>query len=311
MYQEILTAIKEFECIIIHRHSKPDGDAMGSQIGLKKWMNHHFPDKRVFQVGDDAGRFSFMDGSVMDIVPDSCYEGSLAILLDTAVPALISDNRYQLAKKTIRFDHHLYVAKFTDLECVDSTFESCCGLLTDFILNSGYPLTPECALPLYTGMVTDSGRFRYDSTTPRTLRLAAALLEQGFDLNELYRNLYSETIEKMQIKAAFINKIRTLPGNVAFITTTSEELEKLGMDPFTASRGMVGVMADIAGIDTWVNFTQSEEGVLCELRSSKYNIQPVAVKYGGGGHAKASGAVVPDFETAMKMVADLQSLAAD
>ena len=87
-----------------------------------------------------------------------------------------------------------------------------------------------------------------------------------------------------------------------------EEFATLGVDTFTVSRGMVNTMADIRGTDIWVNFTETETGVLCELRSSRYNINPIAVKYGGGGHAKASGATVPDRATAMAMLADLDNL---
>ena len=71
---------------------------------------------------------------------------------------------------------------------------------------------------------------------------------------------------------------------------------------------MTNTMADIKGVDIWVNFTESEKGVLCELRSNRYNINPIAVKYGGGGHAKASGATVADKETAMAMLADLNAM---
>ena len=69
-------------------------------------------------------------------------------------------------------------------------------------------------------------------------------------------------------------------------------------------------MSDLRGVDIWANFTETEEGVLCELRSARFNINPIAVKYGGGGHAKASGATVKDKETAMQMLADLDALAA-
>ena len=77
---------------------------------------------------------------------------------------------------------------------------------------------------------------------------------------------------------------------------------------FTVSRGMVNTMADIKGTDIWVNFTESDEGVLCEIRSAGPNINPIAVKYGGGGHMKASGATVPDRKTAMQMLHDLDEL---
>ena len=103
-------------------------------------------------------------------------------------------------------------------------------------------------------------------------------------------------------------KIKFTKNIVAYIITAKDELEKVGADEFTISRGMVGVMSDIKGVDTWVNFTETERGVLCELRSKKYNINPIAVKYGGGGHAKASGATVADIETAMKMLADLDAM---
>jgi len=80
------------------------------------------------------------------------------------------------------------------------------------------------------------------------------------------------------------------------------------MDTFSVSRGMVGTMADIRGVAIWVNFTETEAGVLCELRSNQYNINPIAVKYGGGGHAKASGATVKNKEAAMAMLRDLELL---
>ena len=102
-------------------------------------------------------------------------------------------------------------------------------------------------------------------------------------------------------------KMQFTPNNVAYIYTTKEEVEALGVDLFTISRGMVNTMADLQGVNIWCNFTETEEGVLCELRSNLYNINPIAVKYGGGGHAKASGARVADRETAMAMLADLDN----
>ena len=92
---------------------------------------------------------------------------------------------------------------------------------------------------------------------------------------------------------------------MAYIYTTKEELAACGADTFTVSRGMVGTMADLRGVDIWVNFTETEEKILVEIRSSKYTVQPVAVKYGGGGHAKACGCSVADKETAMRLLEDL------
>ncbi len=308
MFEKILEQIQAHDRIIIHRHCNPDGDAMGSQIGLKHILLENFPGKEVYVVGDPAKHYSFMDDSVMDEIPDAYYTDALAIVLDTSAKRLISDDRYTTAKATARIDHHLFVEQICDTEVVGTSFESCCGLIAAFAEESGLRLTPIAAKSLYTGMVTDSGRFRYDSTSAQTFRLAAFLMSQEFDTNEIYRNLYADDFARIQLKAKFVLKIQFTEKNVAYIYTTREEMEQLGADTFSISRGMVGTMSDIKGVDIWVNFTETEQGVACELRSSKYNINPIAVKYGGGGHAKASGATVKSKEEAMAMLADLNAM---
>lgn len=117
---------------------------MGSQIGLKKLIEHNFPDKRVYAVGDDARRFSFMDGSQMDEISDDVYDGALAIVLDTSAKSLISDDRYTLADLRIRIDHHIFVEDIAEIDIDDTSFESCCGLVTYLARDGGLtcPLTP-------------------------------------------------------------------------------------------------------------------------------------------------------------------------
>ena len=308
MFTELLKQIQAHNTIIIHRHKNPDGDALGSQIGLKHILKDNFPGKTIYVVGDSAGHYSFMDDSVMDEIPDEIYADALAIVLDTSAKHLISDDRYTTAHATARMDHHIFVETICQTEITDTSYESCCGLVTEFALQCGLKLSPVSAKALYTGMITDSGRFRYDSTSANTFRLASALMEQKFDLNDIYRKLYADDFSRIRLKAQFVLKIKFTDCNVAYIYTTKEELAELNVDTFTVSRGMVGTMSDIKGVDIWVNFTETEQGVLCELRSGKYNINPIAVKYGGGGHAKASGATVANKEIAMAMLSDLDAL---
>ena len=309
MFEKVLQAIREYDTIIIHRHNRPDGDAMGSQVGLKNIIKENFPHKQVWVVGDEPRFFGFMEDSVMDEIPDSTYEGALAVILDSGSRHLISDGRYTLAAKTVRIDHHIFTDTIADEEVIDTSFESCCGMIAELARESGLRLNPLAAKSLYTGMVTDSGRFRYDGTTARTFALASLLMEQKFDTNELFRGLYADDLSSKQLKAKFLLKIQVTEAGVAYIYTTAEEFASLNADVFTVSRGMVNTMADIRGVDIWVNFTETDKGVLCEIRSSRYNINPIAVKYGGGGHAKASGATVADRETAMAMLQDLNEIA--
>ncbi|MBQ1196617.1 MAG: bifunctional oligoribonuclease/PAP phosphatase NrnA [Clostridia bacterium] len=308
MYREILQEILQYDKIIIHRHTNPDGDALGSQIGLRLILEENFPEKKIYTVGDHAKRYSFMARSKMDEIDDTVYEGALAIILDTSAKSLISDERYTLAARTVRMDHHIFCEKIADVELTDISFESCAGLVAAFAKECGLRLTPLAAKSLYTGMITDSGRFRYDSTSSQTFLIAAYLFEQEFDTNDIYRNLYADDFAHIRLKAEFVLKIKFTEHKVAYIYTTLEDAKATGADTFAISRGMVGTMAEIRGIDIWVNFTETEDGVLCEIRSSKYNINPIAVKYGGGGHKKASGATVADMEEAMRMLADLDKM---
>ena len=310
MFEAVLKAIRNHDRIILHRHANPDGDALGSQIGLKELIRSNFPEKTVYTVGDAAGRYAFMEGAVMDEIPDEAYEGALAIILDSATAELVSDKRFSLAAETIRIDHHIYCETFADTEIVDTSFESCAGMIAALAQELNFIISPAAANAIFTGMVTDSGRFRYDSTSDRTFELAALLLRSGADTQEIYRNLYAEELSRVKFRAGFIEKIRHFEDSpVAYIYNSKEDLEALGNpDTFTISRGMVNVMADIKGIDIWVNFTEEGDKVLCELRSSCYNVQPIAVKYGGGGHQKACGADVKDFDQAMEMLRDLKAL---
>jgi len=309
MFETALQAIKSHTRIVLHRHTSPDGDAIGSQVGLAELIRENFPEKEVFLVGDDPARFAFLSGAVMDEIPDETYNGALAVILDCGASHLISDSRYGLAAQTLRFDHHLFCEKIADIDIVDSTFESCCGLLTAFAQACKFRLSLDAATALYCGMVTDSGRFRYDATTSRIFALASFLMTQPIDLNALSYNLYAEDFEAIRKRADNLLRIRFTERNVAYIYTTAEEVAASGESLFAISRGRIGLMNDIRGVFLWATLTEGEDGIQVELRSNRYNINPIAVKYGGGGHKKASGCKVPDKATAMQLLADLDALA--
>lgn len=305
MFEKILALVEKYDRIIIHRHKNPDGDALGSQFGLLNVIKDSYPDKEVYAVGDMTSRYEFMITQPIDEIDDSLYEGALAIVLDTSAKALISDGRYTLAAETARMDHHLFVEKICDEEVVDTSYESCAGLVAAMAQECGLTVSPVAAKALYTGMVTDSGRFRYDSTSSETFRVASFLMERKFDTSDIYRNLYGDELPFIQLRAKFTLKIKLASPKVAYIYTDRDEVKAYGVDNFTISRGMVNVMSEIRGVDSWVNFTETEDGVLCEIRSNKYNINPIATKYGGGGHQKASGATLKSREEAMSLLADL------
>lgn len=308
MYNRVLKFIREAKTIIIHRHSRPDGDALGSQIGLKEAIKATFPRKEIYMVGDMTPRYEFM--GKMDEIEDEKYKDALVFVLDTSEQSMISDERYLTGKHLIKIDHHIAKESFGDIEIVDTTYESCCGLVAFLIDRIRLKMTDYGAKSLYTGMVTDSGRFRYDSTTSKTFEIASKLLKHNFNINEIYNHLYTDTLEMVKLRAQFTMKFKLTDDNVAYIKTTQEEMKEYNVDIFSVSRNMVNTMAGIKGINIWVNFTEDIDGrVIAEIRSSKYNINNIAVKYGGGGHKAASGATLKNFEEADMMLNDLNELA--
>ena len=310
MFEAVLEEIRRADTIIIHRHDNPDGDAIGSQVGMMHLLLDNFPDKKVRIVGEETRFFDFLAFQGMDNVEDTEYEEALAIILDTSAVQLISDDRYRLARRTVRIDHHLFISQIADVEVIDPSYESCAGLVAEFAIECGLTISSKAATALYTGIVTDSGRFRYDATSSGTFRRVSVLMEHDIDINYVYQRLYLTSINTVRLKAKFMLKIRFTGNKVAYYYTTKEELEELGITAHSAVRGYVNTMTDLEGVGIWVAFAEKPDTgeVQCELRSSEININPIAVKYGGGGHAKASGATVPDKDTAMAMLQDLDRL---
>lgn len=304
----IYRKIKEYDTIIIHRHIKPDGDALGSQIGLKESLIATFPNKCIKVVGDMSERYSFI--GEMDEIEDSLYEDALVIVLDTGAERLISDERYKLGKYLIKIDHHLPQGEYGDLAYVDTSRESCAGVVASFLMEKRFKINDKVATALFTGMVTDSGRFRYQSTSSTTYKIASELMKYNIDTESIYNKIYVDKLANVKLKAKLIDKFIVLDSGVAYLINTKEEIKEYNVPIYDVSRGMVNIMAGIEEIKIWANFSEDENGdIYCEIRSNGPNINVVATKYGGGGHLQASGTTIYSFDTVKKIINDLERVA--
>lgn len=304
----IYRKIKEYDTIIIHRHIKPDGDALGSQIGLKESLIATFPNKCIKVVGDMSERYSFI--GEMDEIDDSLYEDALVIVLDTGAERLISDERYKLGKYLIKIDHHLPQGEYGDLAYVDTSRESCAGVVASFLMEKRFKINDKVATALFTGMVTDSGRFRYQSTSSTTYKIASELMKYNIDTESIYNKIYVDKLANVKLKAKLIDKFIVLDSGVAYLINTKEEIKEYNVPIYDVSRGMVNIMAGIEEIKIWANFSEDENGdIYCEIRSNGPNINVVATKYGGGGHLQASGTTIYSFDTVKKIINDLERVA--
>ena len=311
MHKKALTLIQKFDTIIIHRHKNPDGDAIGSQVGLAETLKATFPEKHIFIAGDGAGRFAFMENSTPDYIPDETYDGALAIVLDCGASFLISDDRYKRAAATLRFDHHLKCEDICDVDIVDSSYESCCGLLADFLIKNKLTLTDLAAKSLFTGMVTDSGRFRYESTTGETLRLAGMLLDYGIDTDRLFANLYLEDFDYFKYEAYIHKKMSITPAGVAHIHVTNAMQQQFNLSTEQASEA-VSFLNSIKGSIVWIAFIDMPDGTIrVRLRSRFIEINTLAEKYRGGGHQCTCGATLYNKREIKALLADADKMVAE
>lgn len=310
----ILEKIREYKSIIISRHVRPDGDAVGSTLGLARILRLTFPEKQVYVVNGDYAEYTAFLGNE-DAQPDAaCYAGSLAIVIDTATPDRISNKSWQSAREVIKIDHHIDVAPYGDIAWVEEHRSSACEMIADFYMTfrEELKIDREAATCIYAGMVTDSGRFRFRSVSGETLRCAAALLDLGVDTDTLFAHLYLEKLDAFRFRAYVYENIKMTPHGVAYIYVDREMKERFSLTDEEASN-VVSCLDSIKGSIIWLAFIDNADGatIRVRLRSRFVTVDKLANKYRGGGHDCASGATLMSPDELPLLLADADALIAD
>lgn len=310
----ILEKIREYKSIIISRHVRPDGDAVGSTLGLARILRLTFPEKQVYVVNGDYAEYTAFLGNE-DAQPDAaCYAGSLAIVIDTATPDRISNKSWQSAREVIKIDHHIDVAPYGDIAWVEEHRSSACEMIADFYMTfrEELKIDREAATCIYAGMVTDSGRFRFRSVSGETLRCAAALLDLGVDTDTLFAHLYLEKLDAFRFRAYVYENIKMTPHGVAYIYVDRAMKERFSLTDEEASN-VVSCLDSIKGSIIWLAFIDNADGatIRVRLRSRFVTVDKLANKYRGGGHDCASGATLMSQDEIPLLLADADALIAD
>lgn len=306
VFKEILNTIKEYDTIMIHGHTRPDGDCIGSQFGLKYLILDNFPDKKVYVVGETSDYVKFV--GVPDGADDDLYKGALAIVVDCGNSERISDQRYKFAQKLIKIDHHIEDTPYGDIKYVEEEAASCTQIICDFAREMKLMVTERAAYPLYVGMVTDSGRFRFDSVTPNTFLDAAFLLSCGVNIEDVDNNLSVTNLKTLKLTGYVLNNFKTTENGVAYICMTREIVEEYGVSNEEAAN-QVSSLAGIEGYPVWCLMMEySKDEIRIRLRSRGPEIKTLANEYGGGGHAKASGAKLENWDELPKFLSDADKL---
>ncbi len=311
----ILYKIKEYDRIFLFRHIRNDGDCVGATKGFKEIIKATWPDKEVYIIDTELAKYLEFMGPEDEPVEESAYEGALGIVLDTASEARISNPNYKLCKELIKIDHHIPLENYGDLAWVEEERSSCCEMVVDFYqtFSDELILNKDAAAHLYTGMVTDSGRFKYDGVTGETLRCAATLLDVGVKTDILFARLYLEAFEYLKFKAHIYNRMEITENGVAYIYIDRAMQEEFNLTLEQAS-ACIGNLDSIRGCICWIAFIETgdeKNTIRVRLRSRFVHINHIAENHNGGGHACASGATVYSREEVDALLSEADATVAE
>lgn len=303
MLNEVWQEIKKYDKIMIHRHVSPDPDAYGSQLGLKALIQHHYPNKVVKAVGYSEATLSWM--GEMDEVSDEEYQGALVIVTDTANAKRIDDVRYDLGTFLIKLDHHPANEDFANINVVHTHACATSELIIElFEANKedyDLTLTKDVAELLYAGIIADSGRFLYDNTTKETLNRVAMLYDLGIERDRIHHEMYKRQLNIIQAQGYVLSHFEVSQAGVAFVKMTKEQQAAFNLTTATRS-ALVNVLANIEGIHVWVCFFENDDNIRVNIRSGGPVINTVAENFDGGGHPKASGALIYDWDACKDVI---------
>lgn len=306
----ILEKIKEYETIVIARHERPDGDAIGSSHGLARILRISFPEKHIYVSDQDSSEYlAFLNTEEAD--PKGIgLENALAIVVDTAGLDRCANKEIGKARELIKIDHHIDVTPYGGISWIEDERSSVCEMIAAFqyTFRDILKLDTRAATLLYAGMVTDSGRFRYSETSGETLRLAGYLLDMGVDTQTLYANLYLEEFDFFKFQSHVFGKMKITENGVAYLYVDNAMQQQFHLSREQASSS-VDFMNKIKGSLIWLAFIDNPDGsIRVRLRSRFITVDKLANNYGGGGHANASGATVHSLQEMQKLVDEADSL---
>lgn len=304
--KKILEKIKEYNKIIIFRHFRPDGDAIGSTMGLREILRASFPEKTVLVLNADMSDYLTFLGGEDTPICDEEYADALAIIVDTGTADRASNKKFSLCREVVKIDHHIDDKPYGDISWVEDFRSSACEMIVKFYdtFRDELKITKEAATFLYCGMVTDSGRFRFRSVSGETLRMAAILLDLGVDIDTLYAQLYMRDFKSLKLESYVYEKMCMTESGVAYIYVDREMQEHFGLTQEEAS-AVVSHLENIRGSLIWIAFIDNADGsIRVRLRSRFVTVNELANRYHGGGHDCASGATCYSKAEMEALIAD-------
>jgi bifunctional oligoribonuclease and PAP phosphatase NrnA len=297
--------IETHDRFLVTTHVRPDGDALGSEVGMAGLLRQKGKDVRVVNSSPMPPRYDFLDpdkqlfewfGAV--VKPAQLADREVAIILDLSSWNQLGDMAELIRRfpgPRVVIDHHVSQDDLGATVFKDSTAEATGMLVLKAFPALGGQLTPEISQGLLTAIAMDTGWFHHSNTRAGTLRAVADLVDAGAPINQIYRNLFEQnTLARLKLIGETLRNLKTdMGGRVAYATITKDDLLKSGAIP-QDSEDLVDFTVSLRGVDLGLLFSeQLRGGAKVSIRTrSGVDCAALAAQFGGGGHKEAAGATI-------------------
>ena len=298
-FDELHAFLESADQILVVSHLHPDGDAISSTLAMGHLLKQS--GKKVTMVNEDPipRKFSFLPG-VEEIKPAEQVSGSFqyVIALDCADQERMGSCRFLIGEEAVivNLDHHATNDRFGDINIIDPEAAATVEMIFDWVEENGFPIHETLAKYLYTGLLTDTGGFRYSNTSPKVLRQAAKLVETGIEAHKIAdRALETVTMEQLKLLQLALSTLqKSDDGLIAWMFLSKKEMDQVA-GSHEALDGIVNYARNIYGVDVGILYREEDDGTIkVSLRSrERVDVGQVAKSFGGGGHARAAGCSMP------------------
>ena len=310
----IVEEINKAEKVVVLTHESPDGDAIGSVLAMNLALKSLGKQVDV-RMKEFPRRFSFLPraNEVKFDLEEKEYD--LAISVDCAdLKRLERKEYFENAKVSIVIDHHGSNMMYGDWNFVNPVSPACCEILAGIFEYANIEITKEIGTCLLTGIITDTGGFRYQGVTSETFEFAAELLRKGVKISDVYEKvLQTQTKPNFELSKRVINRMELLEdGKVTFTYITKQDEIDVNAEPGD-HEGLVEIGRNIEGVEVSVFIRQKDDtnSYKVSMRSKSYvNVSDVCLMFGGGGHPRAAGCLIQgDIEQVkQKIMAEIRKV---
>ncbi len=275
--------------IVLSSHVNPDGDNVGSTLGLYHAIKSLNKQIEILLDDDLPDNLGMMKGLELYKKPQDKEEtADLLIILDVDIDR-IGRVREIVKAPVLNLDHHVSNSKVSDFCYIDASAAATAEIIFALIKEMGLPFNEDIATCLYTGLASDTGFFRYSNTKPYTLRAAAELIEAGAQPNKISEIFDQRSFDSVKAAGRAIETIELYDGGKIALMTIDKALKESADN----TEGFVNFARNIRGVDVAVMIKYADENVTrVSMRSKSVNVSKIAQSIGGGGHIRAAGATV-------------------